>query len=267
MARNIFGFATTHVGKVLRVCEDSVGRDKVQILAGRDRPANRRVYVAVGAQVLDSARREALSRCRATLVVIDALPELARVDGIRVLDSEGDGAWRPRRPLFGTLLRSLRARPSRLEVSLSPDRALDNLVSEVRSRGILDTVLAFAKPLRPEERAVVHTCVARYMAGDINLGTLRRRAMGGAGAPKTPTSEAMLSALQSPTAQRLGRALADHRRGDDVSVAARRHNVDSFELRFMAAHLGGVASRSRSTRDAHRGRQRGRARRVRPDHG
>ena len=238
-ARNIFGFAHTHVGKIVAACEGVLGRDKVQVLHERDRPANRRCYIVVGVNSLDTARKHELNRCRATLVVVDALPALHRVDGLHILDADNSSWWSPNRPKFGPMLRSIRAEPQPLKIVVSDDKFLSNLILEVRSRGVLDAILGMAKALKPEERPFLHECVARYMIGRISLSLLMKKAVIGRGIP-AKIEAAAFEALHSDRAKRLGEALLEYLEGGDAALIAVQRNVDAFEIRFLATHVKGA---------------------------
>lgn len=231
---NIFGVCHTNIGKMIDICERVLGRDKVQLLTASDNTANRRCYIVVGVGSLNRVKAAALNRCNATLVVIDALPELLRIQGMQVLDVEEQSTWNPCKLRLRLLRESLEAPPQPLKVVVGPDNTLSNLILEVKSRGILDTVLAAAKNMHPSERTTLHMNVARYIAGEINLKVLRRRSEMHSTGKKY---EAMMEALVSGTALRLREAVGAVKQGAELKEAAAIHNVDPSEIRFVMSHL------------------------------
>lgn len=233
----VFGVAHTPIGRVLSICEAEIGRDKVQILAGRDLPANRRCYVVLGVSVLDKFRAAQLERCRATIIIIDSLPALRRIKNLKILDAPAVGeSWHPTTLRNTALIKALRADPKYSKIQLQADDTIARLITEASSRSMLNTVLAAARALKPEERAALHSAVARCVTGDISIATLQKRFLNGRDAT-VASVDALLAALKSPIAKRLGGAIKDHRFGTDAVVAATKHGVDPFEVRFLTSHL------------------------------
>ena len=239
---NLIGFSCTHVGAVVAACEDAVGCEKVQIISERELPANRRCYVAVGVSVVDPARVAALSRCRGTLVVVDAVPALRRVRGIRVIDSDDD-VWSIKSPKMHVLRRVLGSKPSLIDVSVGADATLDELTEEVRTRGVLDSVMSAAKTLGLTERAQLTASVARFFAGEINLDTLLRRTVRGRSVP-AHVSESLRAAMESNVSARLSVAVREALAGADVATTAALNRVDPFEVRYLLSNLKSFANSS-----------------------
>jgi hypothetical protein len=163
---------------------------------------------------------------------------LRRVSGIRIVDTNSDDpSWKPRAARLAPLRRALRASPKPLKVSVSPDASVAALIEEIRSRGVLDTVLAAARSMPPADRESLHTDVARLLAGELNLNTLRRRCERRGASGKW--FEKMVTALGSDTAKRLSKAIAAARGGKDPAVIALANRVDASEVRFVLKHLSG----------------------------
>jgi hypothetical protein len=233
---SVFGFAYSNLPAVLNACEEVAGRDRVQFVSGRDTIINKRCHVVLGVSCLDPVRLASLNRSRSVLVVIDSAPALRRVSGIRILDVKPGGTgWDPRAPQFASLWRALRATPRPLHVTVSKDAAIAHLIEEVRTRGVLDSVLAAARPMTPTDRESLHTDVARLIAGELNVKTLRRRCERRGASGKW--FEKMITAMTSETAKRLGKAVSAARDGKDAAQVAAQHRVDVSEVRFVLKHL------------------------------
>lgn len=236
MGERIFGFSQTNLALVVRRCQEEVGRGAVQVVTLRDQPSpHRRCYVVLGVRTLDAARCRMLSESTGVVVVVDALPALKRIRGIRVLDAVDSPYWVRGQPRFAALTAALRGRQAPVGLEVGPDDALAAMIAAARERGLLDKVLSAARVMGPVERGRLHADVAHALAGRLSIRALRRRCerRGARGR----AYEDMLLALAGPTARRLGEALRDRMRGDEAAAAALRHDVEASEVRFLAAHL------------------------------
>lgn len=233
----IFGFAQTNLGLVLRRCRDEVGGSNVQIITARDQVMRRQCYVVLGVRALDIARRKALRKSGGVVVVVDALPSLLRVEGIRILDADEKSMYwnRQHQPKFAPLIRALQSDPRHSKIVVYADDTLSQMVTRVRTRSVLDKVLSAAKTMEPTDRTRLHADVAHVMYGQLSMRALRRRAESRGASGKH--YDAMLDALSSDTAHRLSSAIKDHMSGVDAVSAAAAHDVEASEIRFLSAHL------------------------------
>lgn len=236
----IFGVAYQPIASVVKVCEDAIGVSRVQLVRGDDQLAHRRAYIIVG---VSSLRRivTQLTRYHATVVVIDAVPMLRLIRNICILDAIANdpvGVWNPRTFRIQQLRRALLF-PSvdSIHISLRRDDSLTNLIQEMRERGVLGPVLAFAQRLgEASQREVLHLAVARYLNGEITLNTLARRSRP-TNAQRMVAYEEMLAKLQSEQGVKLKEALQAVRSGMKPDLAAIQFGVDSFEINYVVSKL------------------------------
>jgi hypothetical protein len=242
----IFGSAYHSVGEIHRLCEKVVGASRVQILYRDDLPAHRRAYVVVGLVSLHRVAGE-LSRCKATVVVLDSIPALRRIQGLRALDYQPGadaGEWNPR-PIRMSVFKSdlVRRDPTIPSIAVTADVESTNLVSEIQDRGVLDKVLTYSQKIDQSTRPALSAIVARYLAGGLALSTLSRRTKPNVRSPKLVTSHsAMIESLGSEQGKRLQEAIKAVASGEDPVLAAARFRVDAFEVRYITAQ--GIQSRA-----------------------
>jgi hypothetical protein len=232
----MFGSAYHPVGMLVQACEDVVGPSRVQLLCLDDSPAHRRAYVVVGVRAL-KRHAHTLQRHRTTIVVADSMPDLIRVKGLRVLDADryaDPAAWEPRPLRRGPLTRALLRDPKRPTISVAEDQVAANLISDLRSRGVLGHVLTFAQRAPDSgSRDALHACVARFLSGELSLATVARRTAPKGGSARMEAHARMLAALASEQADRLREAIAMAVSGVDPADAAARKRVDAFEIRYV----------------------------------
>jgi hypothetical protein len=231
-----FGFAHSPFGLVVKKCREALGPNSVQVITNRDTLVRRRCYVVLGSDTLDSVRVRLLNRSNSVLVVVDALPALKNIVGIQILDSlPGTDIWNPIKPRFAQLLQALRSKPKPLKFGIAKDQTVSRMITSIKERSVLDSVLSAAKMMDSANRALLHVDVAQVLVGKTSMASFKRRCESRGASGRL--YERMLGRLSDPTAKRLSVALKQARAGEDVVLLAAKYQVDASELRFLLAKL------------------------------
>jgi hypothetical protein len=231
----IFGFAHTEFAKVFSICKETLESSMIQFLTKEDKVVRKRCYIVLGVATLDGIKVNNLNSSTGTLIVIDALPILQRLENIQILDCEKDQVeWKKIKPNFKPLIRALKRKPESLKIVVKKDATLKDMISIVANRSVLDKVLAVAKGIAPEKRNLLHIYVAQFLSKKLSFKAFKIKAEQ---LNSGRLSDKMFIILQSIIAKRLSLALQDHLKGAPVQEVAKKYDVEASEIRFLATHL------------------------------
>jgi hypothetical protein len=211
--------------------------ESYQILGPGDEPREACVHVIMGVKTL-RVLGEKLNKIRSATIIIDSVPALQSVKGIKMLDSDGPGwSWSPR-PIRMSVLRDClqdNTKPTVMEFVES--KVLEDLKRETTSGGVLDKVLNYAQKAGDgSSRDRIHRSVAEYLSGRINLAKLREQTRFADG-HASESHENMIEGLSGPRGKSLSEALVSVGDGMDPIEAASKYGVDVFEIRYSMSTI------------------------------
>lgn len=241
----VFGVVHASPSQVLSALEASLGSSYVQLLKSGDSLARRRAYIVVGVKALRGLA-DALSKTHSTVVVLDAVPNLARVRGIHVIDANikdpHSSRWSPSKVDYRAIVRHAQlSKPACPSIAFTKVEVTTNLVREVKSRGILDKVLTLSYKCAKEDRGAVLDIIFAFLCGKGRISRLEKRLrLGVDKSARQVAYEALVASLSSPYGKRLAKAAtAVHPAFDKAACvkAAAKNRVDVFELNYIGAYL------------------------------
>ena len=234
----IFGFAHTNFSLIYTTIKNNLDPSSVQFITKKDSVVRKRCYIVLGLKTLSKDKIADLNDKTGTLVIIDALPVLRRIQNIEILDANNDiNFWKRKEPNFKLLLKAIREKPKPISLVVEKDCILQNMIELVKNRSLLDKILIAAKLMEPADRTSLHKEVALLLAKKMSMVTFKKRVESRGVSGKK--YEQMLDALRSDVAKRLSLALHDYTEGCDPQLLASKYNVEASEIRFIVSHLKG----------------------------
>lgn len=232
----IFGFSNTNFAKIYNKIKNGLKSSSVQFIIDEDSIVSKRCYIALGLDTLSPDRIKTLNGKVGTLVIIDSLPNLRRIENITILDADADvDYWHASNYNFKSILKELDNKPKQINLKIKKDITLATMITNVKNRSVLDKVLIAAKLIEPSSRTLLHKDVALLLAKKLSFAAFKRRAESRKVSGRKYNE--MLVALESPIAKRLSQALLEHLKGEDPLALSSKYDVEASEIRFVSLHL------------------------------
>lgn len=233
----IFGFAATNFSKVYNKIKNNLKPSSVQFIINEDSIVSKRCYIALGLATLSPDRVEILNNKAGTLIIIDSLPSLRRVEDIIILDADSaDDYWHITNYNFKSLIKELNGKPKDITLKIKKDITLSSMIEKVKNRSVLDKVLIAAKLIEPDSRSLLHKDVALLVAKKLSFSSFRKRSESRKMSGRKYND--MLAALEGPIAKRLSSALVEYLQGEKDAVhLSGKYDVEASEIRFISLHL------------------------------
>jgi hypothetical protein len=253
----VFGVAHSSPSQVHTTLENALGSSHVQLVRSGDALARRRAYVVVGVSTLRKLS-EQLGRTRATVVVLDAVPQLCRISGVKIIDADDaaphSARWLPpSKTDYRPLLRHAQlSKPALVTILFTKVDVATNLIKDVKSRGILDKVLTLSYKCSKDERSFVLDTIFAFLCGKGRISRLEKRLrLGAESSVRQVAYEALVASLNSPYGKRLAKAVTAVHPSFDKEACAKaavRYRVDVFEMNYIGAYLTSRPAASRRAR-------------------